>query len=115
MSTEFPLQVVATADLPMEHGVADGFPEAATANTEGALTPKSKRRKTQREYAQRKREKKKEADKDNPAKEKERKGRETAARKQRVGYNTPYAQTSRKRPRQQSGCVCESTFIEWNL
>lgn len=109
------MQVVANADLPMGHGVADGFPEAATANTEGALTPKSKRRKTQREYAQRKREKKKEADKDNPAKEKERKGRETAARKQRVGYNTPYAQTSRKRPRQQSGCVCESTFIEWNL
>ena len=115
MNTEFPLQVVANADLPMEHGVADGLPEAAAANSEGALTPKSKRRKTQREYAQRKREKKKEADKDNPAKEKERKGRETAARKQRVGYNTPYAQTSRKRPRQQSGCVCESTFIEWNL
>ena len=43
------------------------------------------------------------ADKDNPAKEKERKGRETAAHKQRAGHNTLYAQTSRKRPRQQRG------------
>ena len=102
MST-VPLQVVANADLPMEHGVADGLPEAAAANSEGALTPKSKRKKTQREYAQRERKKKKEANKDNPAKEKERKGRETAARKQRAGYNTPYAQTSRKKKRQQSG------------
>ena len=96
MST-VPFLVVANADLSMEHGVADGLPEAAAANSEGA------RKKTQREYAQRERKKKKEANKDNPAKEKERKGRETAARKQRAGYNTPYAQTSRKKKRQQSG------------
>ena len=98
--------------------MADGLPEAAAANSEGALTSKSKRRKTQHEYAQRKREEKKEANKDNPAKERE---SVKAVRLQPTNKELDIIHRMLK-PRERyrgnrvvSVCVCESTFIESKL